>query len=332
MLGDHAPIRLPRSTPPRLLVVIDTEEEFEWSAPPDRNATGVTAMAKIERAQRIFDAYGIVPTYVVDYPVADQREGWQPLKEFQDDGRAVIGAHLHPWVNPPHDEALRRSNMYPGNLPEPTEEAKLRALTERIAESFGRRPTIYKAGRYGVGPNTTGILERLGYDVDLSTCPPVDYRADGGPDYSRAPCEPYWFGADDALLEIPITGAYVGWARGAAGPLYRLATREALRPLRLPGILSRVAALDRLMLSPEGFGSDEHLRLTRALHRDGVRTFTWSFHSPSVEPGHTPYVRSQADLDRFLDMFQRFFDFFFGPLGGVATTPHGLKDELEALR
>ena len=46
-------------------------------------------------------------------------------------------------------------------------------------------------------------------------------------------------------------------------------------------------------------------------------------------PGCTPYVGSAAELDRFLGRFERYFDFFFGTLGGVATTPLELRDRLE---
>lgn len=331
MLTPAQPIRLPSDLPPRLVVVIDTEEEFDWSARPDRAATGVSAMRHIDRVQRIFDDYAIRPCYVVDYPVASQREGHAPLVEIAADGRCEIGAHLHPWVNPPYDERLSRSNMYPGNLAADVERAKLARLTDAIGEAFGERPRVYKAGRYGYGPNTTATLEALDYEVDLSACPPVDYRADGGPDYSDTPTEPWWFGENRRLLELPITGAFVGWARVAAKSLYRLAT-AAPAALRLPGVLARSSAVDRLMLSPEGFSSEEHLKVTRDLLGRGVRTFTWSFHSPSVVPGCTPYVGSQAELDRFLDSFRRFFDFFLGTLGGVATTPYGLKQELEELR
>lgn len=331
MLKPAQPIRLPADLPPRMVVVIDTEEEFDWSAEPDRTATAVRAMRHIDRVQRIFDDYAIRPAYVVDYPVASQPEGYGPLREIAADGRCEIGAHLHPWVNPPHDEPLSRRNMYPGNLEAALERAKLERLTDAIGEAFGERPRLYKAGRYGVGPHTTTTLEQLGYEVDLSVCPPVDYRADGGPDYSDSPTEPYWFGERGRLLELPITGAFVGWARVAARALYRAAV-AAPAALRLPGVLARSAAVDRLMLSPEGFSPAEHVKLTRALHARGVRTFTWSFHSPSVVPGCTPYVRTQAELERFLDAFRRFFDFFFGTLEGVATTPYRLKQELEELR
>ena len=60
----------------------------------------------------------------------------------------------------------------------------------------------------------------------------------------------------------------------------------------------------------------------------GVRVFTWSFHSPSVLPGGTPYVRTEADVMRFLDAFDRYFDWFFGKLGGRPTTPAQVAREL----
>ncbi len=323
-------LRLPAESPPQLMVVIDTEEEFDWSAEPDRNAVGVSAMGQINRVQDIFDHYAIVPCYVIDYPVASQEDGFAPLRDIHADGRCEIGAHLHPWVNPPFDESLSRSNMYPGNLDRDLELAKLRNLRDAIEENFGFRPTIYKAGRYGLGANTAGILQELGFDIDLSFCPPVDYREDGGPDYSDTVAEPHWFGADENILEIPVTGAFVGWAGRASKSLYNLAGQ--LRAFKAPGILSRLSAVDRLMLSPEGFDSRDHIKVTRSLYRQGVRTFTWSFHSPSVVPGFTPYVNNTDELEAFLNTFRTYFDFFFNELGGVASTPTRIREQMEAVK
>jgi hypothetical protein len=313
-----------------LIAVVDTEEQFDWSAPVTRAATSVTAMQSIGRLQSIFDEYGVVPCYVVDYPVATQPDGSDPLREILSAGRCEIGAHLHPWVTPPYEEELSPRNTYPGNLPPQLERAKLDILVRAIENTFAARPAVYKAGRYGVGANTGEIIESLAFEVDVSVCPPIDHRADGGPDYRQFSCEPYWFGTTDRLLEIPLTGAFVGWASGLAPGLYDLTSHPASKSVRLPAVLSRLRAIDRLMLSPEGYTSTEHQRLATTLMRRGVRTFTWSLHSPSVEPGHTPYVQSRKDLARFLDSFRRFFDFFFGDLGGVATTPTQLKSRFEA--
>jgi hypothetical protein len=69
-------------------------------------------------------------------------------------------------------------------------------------------------------------------------------------------------------------------------------------------------------------------RLTRALLADGVRVFVFSFHSPSVMPGGTPYVRTPPDLDRFLAKCRRYFAFFMRELNGVAMTPLQVMDRL----
>ena len=330
MLKVATPIKFPQEQKPILLVVIDTEEEFDWSR-FDRTATSVTAMRHIHRVQRIFDEYNIKPTYVVDYPVATQSESIEPLKEIQDSGRGLIGAHLHPWVNPPHEEAVCERNSYPGNLPRHLEEGKIKTLTAAIESSFGQQPTVYKAGRYGVGPNTASILEAGGYAVDVSVCPPFDYRGQEGPDFSRFPAAPYWFGEQQRLLEIPLTGAFVGWLRRVGHLLHGLVNQPALKGLRIPGILSRLGALDRLRLSPEGCSPQEHIALTKALLQAGVRTFTWTFHSPSVVPGHTPYIQSDQDASRFHDAFRRYFDDFFGTLGGITMTPLALKRHVEEM-
>ena len=151
-------IFLPPETCPILTVVIHTEEEFDWSKAHDRSATGVEHMQHIDRAQRLFDEFNIVPNYVIDYPVASQEVAIAPLKNFADSGRALIGTHLHPWVSPPHDEEVNARNSYPGNLPRELEANKLRLLTEKIVDSFGTQPVTYLAGRYGFGQNTGDIL------------------------------------------------------------------------------------------------------------------------------------------------------------------------------
>lgn len=330
MLGKNPPIELSTDTKPKLIVVIDTEEEFDWNAPADRSANTVTAMDYIYRVQDIFDRYGIKPCYVIDYPVASQELGYRALKKIHQDGRCEIGAHLHPWVNPPFDEEMKPQNTFPGNLSYDLELQKLTELKATVERVFDFQPTVYKAGRYGVGPNTTEILEKLGFEIDLSLCPPVDYSAAYGPDFSRCHAQPFWFGKNERLLEVPVTGAFVGWGGALMNPLYNLAMQY--KKFKLPGIFSRLALVDRLMLSPEGFSSKDHIKLTNFLYKQGVRTFTWSFHSPTVVPGHTSYVQSEAQLEQFLAAFNTYFDYFFNELGGEASTPTQLRDHLRGLQ
>ena len=102
-----------------------------------------------------------------------------------------------------------------------------------------------------------------------------------------------------------------------------------LRRARVSGAIARLRLLERIRLSPEDYSEPEMRRLTHALMADGVRIFVFSFHSPSVMPGGAPYVRSDADLERFLEKCRRYFDFFLRELGGRTLTPLGVKDWLE---
>jgi len=318
-------IYLPVETPPILSVVIHTEEEFDWSKAHDRSATGIEHMQHIDRAQKLFDEFDIVPNYVIDYPIASQELAIAPLKDFADSGRALIGTHLHPWVSPPHDEEVNARNSYPGNLPRELEAEKLRLLTAKIVDSFGTQPVTYLAGRYGFGPNTGDILEELGYEVDISPAVPINFSADGGPDYSEYTSHPYWFGKERKLLGLPGTGGYVGALSKGGTPLYNRLTHPWLRRTKISGVIARLRLMERIRLSPEDYSEPEMRRLTSALIKEGIRTFVFSFHSPSINPGGTPYVQSQAELRLFLDKCRRYFDYFFNTLGGNAMTPVEIK-------
>ena len=224
-------------------------------------------------------------------------------------------------MNPPYDEQVTPYNSYPGNLDPVLERKKLTILTGAIVAAFGIRPTIYKAGRYGIGPGTADSLQALDYEIDLSVVPHTDFGADGGPDFRALPDRPYWFGDDDGLLEIPMSRGFSGLT-SPFGPAIFSATQSRLgRSLHLGAILARTRLLERATLTPEGIDTEAHKRLVHAMIDRGHRVFTLSFHSPSLAPGHTPYVRTANELQQFLDKIRYALDFFFGEIGGRATTP-----------
>ncbi|MBV8096639.1 MAG: glycosyltransferase [Acetobacteraceae bacterium] len=312
------------NTSPYLLVVIDTEEEFDWSLVP-YGGSNVRSMAHQEKAQRIFERFRIVPSYAVDYAVASQEDGYRPLLEFLADGSCEIAAQLHPWLNPPISEELSEHNSFPGNLPAGLEAAKIRVLTETISANLGCRPILYRAGRYGLGPHTAEALDLLGYRIDCSVRPLFEVKNPGEPDFFLAPPKPFWFGPENRILEIPVTVGLTGpLGRGGAGLYRRVRGPEAQR-FRIPGVLARTRLLDRVQLTPEGTSLAEAKRLTRDLReRDNHKVFVVSYHSPSLQPGNTPYVRSGRDLGRLLYWIEAYLEFFLGEFGGLASTPRAV--------
>lgn len=279
----------------RFMLFIDTEEEFDWNAPFSRADHAVSAIDGMARGQAFFAAAGVKPVYVTDYPVVESDAAAAMMGEWASDGAADIGAHLHPWVNPPHVEDVNAANSYVGFLPEAVERAKLEALCRRLEERFGVRPTAYRAGRYGVGPNSARLLEEAGFRLDSSVRSRFDYSAQHGPDFRGLPQNPYWAGPARTLVELPLSTAFVGMMRGGGERFYRAA--QSMGPIA--GALSRARMLSRVPLTPEGVPVHDAIAAIDALIEERARVLNFSFHSPTLEPGHTPYVRTEADRSAF---------------------------------
>jgi hypothetical protein len=319
--GWTQPLEIPRDARPSLFIVVDTEEEFDWNAPFSRHATRVSSIGEVARLQRVAAPYGVKPTYVIDYPIATNRVAADVFGRLLDEQACTVGAHLHPWVTPPFLETVGASNSYGCNLEPLLERRKIAALKEAIGDRLGVEARAYKAGRYGFGRSTARTLEALGFDVDLSVNPCMDFRADGGPSFAELDARPLTFGVTRTLVEIPCTTGFVGAARAAGRSLHGWASSPLGEKARVAGVLARLGVLNKVMISPEGYTLDEMCALAARLHEDGVRTFSLTLHSPSLAAGHTPYAATPGDVDRLLATIDGFLDFFFSRLGGVPETP-----------
>ncbi|HEY0132162.1 MAG TPA: WalW protein [Allosphingosinicella sp.] len=298
-------IALPRSFGRRFTVFCDTEEEFDWAKPRSRDNRSTTHMAAMPDLQERFRRRGVKCVHLVDHPIATDPASVAMLRGWLERDEISVGTQLHPWVNPPHEEEVNTFNSFVGNLPISLERAKIENLTATIESAFGRRPIVYRAGRYGVGPNTAVLLSESGYEADVSVRALHDYSDERGPDFTRVKPFPFRIGGD-GLVELPLSAAYVGPLRSRGRSIYRAAGRLP----RGRGLLFRTGLLNRAALTPEGVPLEEALAAARALIEDGVSWFSLSFHSPSVEPGHTPFVRTAEDLRTFHAWWDGMFDFF----------------------
>jgi phosphatidylinositol alpha-1,6-mannosyltransferase len=313
---------------PLLAVVVDAEEEFEWAEPLAPQHRGTVSIRAQRSAHTLFAHYGIKPTYLVTYPLAAEDSAIGVLREYLADGLCEIGAQLHPWVTPPFVSDATERQSYPGNLPAAIEREKLSRLVGAIETAFAVRPTAYKAGRYGFGPNTAALLEEAGFEIDTSLIPRTSYADSGGPEFSGYDYNPFWFGHHRRLLELPVTRALTGVLAQRWPWLHQRAERRPWRSLHAGGLLSRAGLIERITLSPEGSDLAAMCRLTRVLLARGTRVLTLSYHSPSLEPGHTPYVRNERDLAIFLDHLSGFLSFFREEIGGEFLTLADLRRRL----
>ncbi len=277
----------------RVLLTVDTEEEFDWNAPFRREGYGLSHVTAIPRFQTFCERIGAHPVYLVDWPIVQNRQAVEIIGDAVRRGTAEVGVQLHPWVNPPFEEEVSIHNSFTGNLPPSLEAAKFESLRGAIEIAFGAAPLIYRAGRYGLGPHTADLLGRHGIRVDTSVRSLFDYSYQGGPDYRGHPLAPYWADEGKRLLELPVTSVYAGLLCRFGHTL----RRSGAKIPRMLGAMSRLGLLERIALTPEGVTVGEALRGVDIAVASGLPVLVLSFHSPSLAPGHTPYAPDEAAVE-----------------------------------
>lgn len=299
----------------QFIITIDTEED-SWG---DYQRTGhrVDNILRIPRLQEVFDRYGALPTYLINWPVIMDDKACDILKSIQASGRCEIGTHCHPWNTPPFEEEINSANTMMCQLPKDLVREKLTRLTEATVQRLGIAPTAFRTGRWGFGADVAQALIENGYKVDTSVSPLVDWGDDFGPDYLRAPQRPYRFSPDDImaqcsdgpLVEIPASVGFLQGADRVLSRLRRLMAAPLARCMHLIGVFERLHLMNFRWLSPELSPAKDMIALARTLLRKRCPTLNLSFHSTTLLPGKSPYVRTEKDLDHFLNRIGKVLEF-----------------------
>ena len=307
---------------PALLVAIDTEGDNQWSADARRHQT-FRNTRELDRLHEFFARHGVRPTYVVTFPVATDEASAETLRRLLARGDCEVGAHHHAWETPPCAPEDVDRHAYALSLSDAQFDAQLSALTEAITAAVGTRPVSYRSGRFGFSPRHVSPLEQHGYRVDSSVTPLFYEAHKGGPDFVDAPLTPYFLAYDSAtlagsshVLELPVSAAlnrrvprWMEHVYGRAPWPYQ--TKRALR-------LARVAHVR--WLRPSYTSAADMKALARQLVSRGVPILNLLFHSSEAIVGGSPYNRTQAELDAFLDRLDRFLQFALTELGARPAT------------
>jgi len=301
----------------RVYITIDTEED-QWG---EYVSTGTTVdnVTMIPKLQQLFDQFGAVPTYLINYPVVKNETALRIIKEIHDKGRCGIGTHCHPWNTPPLRENMSNHNSMLCNLPYELIYEKLKTLHQAIVDDWGVTPICFRAGRWGFGKNVARSIHELGYKIDTSVTPFSDWREYEGPDFSDAATDRYFFHPDSilnadvngCLMELPPTIGFLQNDFSRCRWLRKLIITSKLSRLHLIGILDRLRILNLRWLSPELCSGMDMIGLSKACIRNGCRYLNMSFHSTSLMPGMSPFVRSDKDLEIFLGNIRMFLEFAY---------------------
>jgi len=299
-----------RATDVTLTISIDTEED-DWGSYAERGASTKNIL-RLPELQEIFDRWGARPSYLVNYPPLIDAGSVEVLGALAERPNVEIGGHCHPWNTPPLTSGgVERSMMC--TLSADENRSKLREVRDRLKAELGIEPKTFRTGRWGLGPTVAGPLADEGFEIDCSVSPFMDWSPNG-PDFSEAPHRPYRFDParplepdpEGRLLELPTT---IGFLRGdhrrRAGIRRRL-EGSPLRHMKVVGILDRAGILAKRWLSPEPSSTSTMIQLAKACIASGERFLQLTFHSPTLLPGATPFVRTEDDKARFLQSVDDF--------------------------
>jgi hypothetical protein len=196
-----------------LCVSIDTECDKgpSWRTRRPLSFDGIR-QGVLERLHPLFVAHGAKPTYLISPEVLRDDASVSALRSIA--SGCELGAHLHGEFAEPGAFEPEVTKDFQRDYDAELERKKLTYLTDQFIRAFSHQPASFRAGRFGIGPSTIGILEELGYTVESSVTPHVDWSSSGaeGLSFEGAPTQPYRPDpqeparvGDANLLEVPVT-------------------------------------------------------------------------------------------------------------------------------
>ncbi len=253
-----------------------------------------------ERLHPLFMSHRARPTYLLSAELFDDAESLEVLRDL---GRsAELGTHLHGEFVPPDAFVPNETKAFQRDYPTALERAKLTALTDSFRRAFDRKPTSFRAGRFGIGESSLTILRELGYAVDSSVTPFIDWSDKGTPlSFDGAPTQPYHPDerapervGDSPLLEVPVT----------------------IRPARLRGLPAIGRKLEPRWLRPS-WGTPEgivavaidEIRAARRFQADRVVVLNAMFHNVEVVAGASPYAKDEGGVRAILQRLDALLSF-----------------------
>jgi hypothetical protein len=278
---------------------------------------------ELDRLHEVFLRHGVRPTYLTTYPVARDERSARVLRRLRASGTCEIGAHHHAWETPPCSPDDVRRHVYALDLSVERFRLQLTSLTDAIEAAVGERPVSYRSGRFGFSAAHVAPLEAAGYLVESSVAPLFNERHKGGPDFVDAGLEPYYLAYDHAtrpgasrLLELPISCALNRRWPAAQSHLWA----RAPRPYTTRRVLKKLGIVRSVWLRPSYSSLEDMMALAQRLAADAVPLLNVLFHSSEAIVGGSPYNRTSAELEAFLDRLDRFLAFAVQSLGAEPMT------------
>lgn len=282
------------------IITVDTESDNQW----DVYNSQTTHNAKyIPRFQEVCDEYGFKPVYLVDYSMANDDFLVKYLNRADVMEKSEVGMHLHAWDTPPYYEIKAKYDARPYLMEYPRDIAysKIEALNKLLEDKFERKMYSHRAGRWAINEEYIKNLEKLGYEVDCSVTPGINWNKQkganiGGSDYTKEKREIHFFCSSN-ILEIPMT----------VGTVYGTSIRRKDGFIRMGKDLIQSVMGKRIALRPALYKNDELLRLIDSLEQKNCGYLEFMVHSSELMPGGSPYFKTEEEIQALMKRLGELF-------------------------
>src|SRR5262249_7556575 len=143
-----------------------------WKSQMPLRFTGVTEGIG-QRLAPLFAHYRAKPTYLLSPEVLRDDASLETLRAQR--AAAELRTHRHGEYAEPGAYEPAVTRVVQRDYPEEVERAKVTYLTTAFRTAFDHAPRSFRAGRFGIGPNTIPILEALDYQVESSVTPSLSW-------------------------------------------------------------------------------------------------------------------------------------------------------------
>lgn len=272
----------------QFILSIDTEEEWDWDGPFPGQGAQVSNINELPAFHAFCQDLGIRPTYFTDYAVLDNPHSANIIKSLLAQNNCELGAHLHPWVNPPFYGPVSEKESHIVNLPIEQVRSKLEALLALMQDTLSLTPRAFRSGRWGINGECLDLLVENGFQIDSSIYPFFrnDYFS-----CESAPVTPYWPDLVDTnkasatqrnIYEMPVTAGYNQKNFYLSHRLHNRLSSIPFSWFRLNGIFWHLGLLRKIYLSPELHNADDMIKLITTCLKRGQTLLHMYMHSSSL--------------------------------------------------
>jgi len=292
------------------VLTIDTEEEWSWDDEfPDDNFS-VRNVDRLPDFLTFCEGLGVKTTYFVDYAVAANSKAKAVMQDISTSSAVEIGAHLHPWCNPPYYGKTTEFESHVINLPDEQVIAKLDTLTEKLIQEFNVLPRSFRSGRWGIDGRTLKLLESRGYQVDSSVYPFYKneyFTCEGAPEIPYYPSfeNPLQTGNQRNLVEIPVSAGFNRSAFDTANKIHNTLSSPPFCWVKPIGLLWHTHALRKIYLSPELTRTRDMCTLVDACLNKQHPVIHMYLHSSSLIDGATGLLNSNQSYSLICERIAR---------------------------